>query len=119
MPTLGEPVDPWTIGSYIFADEGEMLGKAAVVSGLDAALEVAAGRGGRSWPDIRVDGMDRDLERWVFERAGPPAEKWDFVIRDNRKRRWVKLRGAFVTKWGSSGSCTWAINGIELTDDPW
>lgn len=117
MAVVGKPVDPWHQGKYVFGDEGQLLGRAASVRGLDAALEVGTGRGG--FPDISVDGMDQELERWTGERAKTPGVKWNFVIRDNVKGRWVRIKGAFIHRRNMmQPSCVWAINGAELGDGP-
>jgi hypothetical protein len=103
MSIVGRPLDPWATGRYVFADEGQLLGRAVSVVGLDAALDVAAARRGK-FPDIAVDGMDGELHRWTNERARAPGEQWDFVIRDNVKKRWVRLKGAFVTHTNARAS---------------
>ena len=119
MGVRATSVSEWDIGNFVFADEGALLGRAASVSGLETALDVAACRGGRDFPDILVEGMDADLRRWVEERAKDPGAKWDFLVRDNRRKRWVQLRGAFVVRLGSmSPYCAWAINGAEPADGP-
>jgi hypothetical protein len=116
---VGKPVEPWERGRYaFFGQEGELLGRAEHVTGLDEALEVAAGREFRNFPDIYIEGLDRDLERWVFEHAKSPREKCDFLVRDNQRKRWVRLRGAFVRK-GGGPSCVWVINGAEIADGPY
>jgi hypothetical protein len=113
MPIVGRPLNPWETGRYVFADEGKLLGRALSVVGLDVALDVAAARRG-SFPDIAVDGMDGDLQLWTNERARAPGEQWDFVIRDNVKKRWVRLKGAFVVHSNAiQPSCVWAINAAE------
>src|SRR5262249_23503187 len=99
--------------------EGDIIGRAEGVNGIDAALKVLSARDDRihRFPGIDFEGMDRELERWAYERM-QKGDPWTFVIRDNVGKRWIRLKGAFVTRH-SGMSATWAINGIGQADGPY
>ncbi|MBX3203988.1 MAG: hypothetical protein KF764_02905 [Labilithrix sp.] len=114
--SIGRPVSDWEHGNFVFFDEGELLGRAQSVSGLDDV--VAAATAGRNVPDIAVSGVDDDLEGWLTQRARTPETGWQFVIRDNRRKRWVRLTGFVNGHQALSAAFTWAISKAELTDGP-
>jgi hypothetical protein len=117
MPTRAMPISPWNAGKFAVADAGVLIGRALRVYGLDDALTAVA-EGRRSLPDVVVEAMDAELDRWVYDlqRRG---EKWDFVVRDVDNDRWVQLSGAFVARYDTMRRrCVLAINGAAPTDGP-
>ena len=124
MPIQAHPVDPWRVSRYVLGDEGKPLGPVEV-SGLEEALEVIsrAHQGNRitRLGNLRISseptsGANQWLVNWQRENGG--TDKWDFIIRDNRNDRWVKISGAFFLKQDQAGSGTLSIDWVELVDGP-
>lgn len=120
MAVIGRAVPAHESAPYVFFDEGEELGTAQRVVGLDAAVEAMGRRDGLvNIPDIVMTGMDEAMLDWSRARAKRPHEKWNFIVRDNRRKRWVELQGAWVDDRGNlSSSCTWIVDSVRRADGP-
>jgi hypothetical protein len=102
---IGRPKPDWERGNYVFYDEGEKLGVAQFVSDLEDGTT-----------EFVIAGLDEDFARWCSQRLRT-GERSDFVVRDNRKKRWVNISAGWLQSEAAlSGQYTWVCQSISEAD---
>jgi len=112
----------WNAGTYVIGTEDDGPITTCMVVGLDSVLyacdQVRAGSDSLIHvPDISISSVDPQATMWLQEWQ-KKSEKRDILIRDNRKDRWVVLRGAFVSVFRAYGQCEIALDSAEQCEPP-
>ena len=119
MPTKSEPMDPWTSGSQILGINKELIGRVRV-AGLDQVERVLnAPKGTRlRFPDLIIAPIDRETIRWFIDWTNEPrggSFYRDLLIRDNDRRSWFLLKGAWLQEYGRvEDGCNIVIHDASL-----